>query len=98
MTEKLNECTDENCEECTCVVQNAVKTVFRKKKRQQNNWFNDQDEEIQTLMKDKRMNRNSLRERIRKLKNDWFQKKAEKAERFSQEKNQRELYATLNTV
>ena len=28
----------------------------------------------------------------------WFQKKAEQAEQYSQEKNHREFYATLNEV
>ena len=42
--------------------------------------------------------RKGLREEIRKLKNKWFQQKADEAERYAQEKNHRELYATLNAV
>ena len=63
-----------------------------------NDWFDDQDEEIQKLLKDKKLNRNALRERIRAMRNMWFQKKAEQAEQYSQEKNHREYYATLNEV
>ena len=63
-----------------------------------NDWFGDQDEEIQKLLKDKKLNRNALRERIRAMRNMWFQKKAEQAEQYSQEKNHREFYATLNEV
>ena len=63
-----------------------------------NDLFDDQDEEIQKLLKDKKLNRNTLRERIRAMKNMWFQKKAEQAEQYSHEKNHREFYATLNEV
>ena len=34
----------------------------------------------------------------RELKNAWFQKKAKKAEQYSQAGNPREFYATLNAV
>ena len=32
------------------------------------------------------------------MKNKWFQQKADEAERYAQEKNHRELYATLNAL
>ena len=65
---------------------NAATYVFGKKKRVQNDWFDNQDEEIRSLLKDKKHNRNTPRKRIRELKNNWFQQKAEEAERLSQEK------------
>ena len=46
----------------------AHHTVGRKKVVL-NGWFVDQDEEIQELLKDKNLNRNALRERIRAMKN-----------------------------
>ena len=39
-----------------------------------------------------------LRDKIRQIKNDWFQRKAEEAEKYSQEENHREFYAALNAV
>ena len=80
------------------LLQIAAKHTFGKIKKIQNDWFDDQDEEIQKLLKDKKLNRNALRERIRKVKNIWFQQKANDTERYSQEKNHREFYATLNAV
>ncbi len=103
--EKLEQFLNENLpvgnvdfEDLKLVLQNAAKYVFGKKKRVQNDWFDDHDEEIRSLLKDKKHNRNTLRKRIRELKNNWFQQKAEEAERYSQEKNHKEFYATLNAV
>ena len=103
--EKLEQFLNENLpvgkvdfEDLKQVLQNAATYVFGKKKRVQNDWFDDQDEEIRSLLKDKKHNRNTLRKHIRELKNNWFQQKAEEAERFSQEKNHKEFYATLNAV
>ena len=64
----------------------------------QNDWLDDQDDAIQKLLQDKNMDRHVLRRRIRELKNNWFRHRAEEAERYSQEKNHRDFYATLNTV
>ena len=80
------------------VLQNAATYVFGKKKRIQNDWFDDQEEEIKRLVEDKKHNRNTLRKRIREVKNNWLQQKAEGAERYSQEKNHKDFYATLNAV
>lgn len=44
------------------------------------------------------LNSHTFRECIRTHKNDWFQHKAEEAERYSQEKNHRSFYVTLNVV
>ena len=44
------------------------------------------------------MDRHVLRRRIRELKNSWLQHRAEEAERYSQEKNHRDFYGTLNAV
>ena len=64
----------------------------------QNEWFDDQDDAIQKLLQDKKMDRHVLRRRIRELKNNWFRNRAEEAERYSLEKNYRDFYATLNAV
>ena len=103
--EKLEQFLNENLPVCKVdfedfkqVLQSAATYVFGKRKRVQNDWFDDQDEEIRNLLKDKKQNRNALRKRIRELKNNWFQKKAEEAERYSQEKNHKDFYATLNAV
>ena len=39
-----------------------------------------------------------LRDKIRQIENDWFQRKAEEAEKYSQEKNHHEFFAALNAV
>ena len=48
--------------------------------------------------KKKRKKLHYLRDKIRQIKNDWFQRKAEEAEKYSQEKNHRKFYAALNAV
>lgn len=80
-------------------MQNAAKHGFGKKKRKSEDWFDDQDEEIQRLL-NKILNgdKQALGEEVRKLKNQWFQEKAEAAERYSKEKSHREFYATLNAA
>ena len=82
------------------MLQNATNQTFDKKTRMSQDWFEDHDEKIQSLLKDKKLNgdRTALREEIRKLKNKWFQQKAEEAERFAKEKNLREFYVTINAV
>ena len=51
-------------------------------------------------VKDKKLSgdRTALREEIRKLKNRWFQQKADEADRFANENNPREFNATINAV
>ena len=70
------------------------------KKRKHHDWFEEHDEEIQQLLKEKKDTRKMhyLRDKIRQIKNDCFQRKAEEAEKYSQEKNHREFYAALNAV
>ena len=82
------------------VLSDAAKHVFGKKKRQDHDWFNEHDEEIQQLLKEKKdtSKLHYLRDKIRQIKNDWFQRKAEEAEKYSQEKKHREFYAALNAV
>ena len=97
LDERLSSCNTD-VDELTVVLQNAAAHVFGKKKRVQNDWFDDQDDAIQKLLQDKNMDRHVLRRRIRELKNNWFRHRAEEAERYFQEKNHRDFYATLNAV
>ena len=60
------------------VLQNAATYVFGKKKRVQNDWFDDQDEEIRSLLKDKKHDRNTLRRRKRELKTTGFNRMLKK--------------------
>eukprot|EP00795_Rhopilema_esculentum_P010044 gene10044-biopygen12706 len=85
-------------EEFKTILQEAAKHTFDQKKKVANDWFDEHDEEIQRLLKDKRLNRNELRERIRQLKNQWFYERAVEAERYAQSKNHLEFYATVNKV
>lgn len=64
----------------------------------QNDWSDDQDEEIQSVLQYKNLDRHCLRRRIIELKNIWFRHRAEEAGRYSKEKNHREFYATLNAL
>ena len=97
LDERLSTCNTD-VDELRVVLQNAAGHVFGKKKRVQNEWFDDQDDAIQKLLQDKKMDRHVLRRRIRELKNNWFRNRAEEAERYSLEKNYRDFYATLNAV
>ena len=97
LDERLSTCNSD-VDELRAVLQNAAAHVFGKKKRVQNDWFDDQDDTIQKLLQDKNMDRHVLRRRIGELKNNWFRHRAEEAERYSQEKNHRDFYATLNAV
>ena len=92
----LPNCTDE-WEVFKNLLQQAAKHVFDKKRTTSSDWFNDNDQEIQNL-RNKRMDRNAVRNHIRELKDDWFIERAIKAEKFSQNKNFREFYAVLNQV
>ena len=67
-------------------------------KRKYHDWFDEHEEEIQQLLKEKKDTRKMnyyLRDKIRQIKNDWFQRKAEEAEKYSQEKNHR---VTVNSL
>ena len=99
LDEQLPDCK-ESWENLKVILQRAAKHVFDKRKRKGTDWFYDQEESIRNLLKDKKLSgdRQALRNEIRKLKNEWFQQKAEDAERYSNEKNHREFYATLNAV
>ena len=94
LDEQLQDLREESWEDLRQVLQNATNQTFDKKTRMSQDWFEDHDEKIQSLLKDKKLNgdRTALREEIRKLKNKWFQQKAEEAERFAKEKNLREFY------
>lgn len=96
LNNKLPDCK-EDLEKFEELLQNAPKHSFGKRKKIINDWFDNQDEKIQ-MPNDQRHWTATLRERIRTLKNYCFQHKAEEAERYSQEKNHREFYATLNAV
>lgn len=54
--------------------------------KQSDDWFDDHDEEIRQLLKNKRLHQNELRARIRMLKKQWFRKKADEAEHFAEVK------------
>ena len=68
------------------VLSDAAEHVFGEKKRKNHDWFNEHDKEIQQLQKEKKdtTKLHYLRDKIRKIKNDWFQRKAEEAEKYSQ--------------
>ena len=76
LNERLPECKTD-WEDFKLLLQEAADHAFGKRKVVSNDSFEDQDEEIQKLLKDKKLNRNSLRERIRAMKKMLFQKKAE---------------------
>ena len=82
------------------MLQNATNQTFDKKKHRSQDWFEDHDEKIQSHLKDKKLSgdRTALRKEIRKLKNRWFQQKADEAEKFAKENNLREFYVTINAV
>lgn len=97
LNENLPNCNN-NWEDLKNLLCAAASHTFGTKKRESSDWFDDQDEEIQRLLKDKKLHRNELRIRVRALKNQWFKEKAEEAERFAQMKNHREFYASINKI
>lgn len=99
LEEKLPSCEEESWDDLKKVLQRAAKHVFGKKKRKSEDWFYDQADEIQRLLKDKKLcgDKKALRNEIRKFKNEWFQQKAFQAEQYARE-NHREFYVTLNAV
>ena len=97
LDEKLPDCRHD-WEDFKMTLQDAAKHTFDQKKKVSNDWFDDQGEEIQRLLKDKQLNRNELRDRVRLLKNQWFHERATEAERYAQSKNHREFYASINKI
>ena len=98
LDEQLQDC-EESWEDLKEVLQNAGKHVFGKKKRRSEDWFEDQDETIQSLLKDKKLrgDRTALREEIRKLKNKWFHQKRMKR-RSIQESRTTESFMQPSTL
>ena len=82
------------------MLQSATKHVFGMTQRRSQDWFEDHDEKIQRLLKDKKLSgdRTALREGIRKLKKKCFQQKADEAEQYAKDNKLREFYATINAV
>ena len=74
LNEKLPDCIHD-WEDFKMTLQDAAKHTFDEKRKVSNDWFDDQDEEIQRLLKDKQLNRNELRDRVRLLKNQWKNRK-----------------------
>ena len=79
-------------------LQNAATHAFGKKGKSKSDWFDENDLEIRTLLKDKHLNRRDIRKSIRAMKNDWFTNKAKQAETFYQQKKHSEFYAIIREV
>ena len=74
MGEQLQDICEGCWENLRNVLLSANKQTFNKKKRRSQDWFEDHDAKIQSLLKDKKLNgdRTASRDEIRKLKNNWF--------------------------
>ena len=66
-------------------MQLSLLLVRREKKI--SDWFNENDDEIRALLKDRTRNKKELQRRIRQIKNDWFLNKAIQAENFYHQNN-----------
>ena len=97
LNEKLLTC-EHDWEDFKSTLQEAAKHTFDQRKKVSQDWFDDNDVEIQRLLKDRHLNRNELRDQVRRLKNQWFHERATEAERYAQSKNHREFYAAVNKV
>lgn len=99
LEENISNC-DISWDELKDILQIAAKHVFSMNRRHSQDWFDDQDEEIQRLLKEMKQHgdRDALRQKIRRLKNDWFQLKAEEAANYAKQNNHKDFYATLNAV
>lgn len=69
LDEQLQDICEGSWEDYRKVLQNATKQTFDNKKRRSQDWFEDHDEKIQSLLKNNKLNgdRTVLREEIRKL-------------------------------
>ena len=76
-------------------LKDATNNTFEKRQKRNADWFDENDTEIQNVMKDKNLNRREIQKRIKQMKNDWFTRKAKKTETFHLQKNQREFHATI---
>ena len=79
-------------------LQNAATFVFGKKRKHQNDWFDENDVEIYALIKDRHQNKKEIQRHVRQIKNDWFVNKANQAEMFYNQNNLREFYSILREV
>ena len=97
LNEKLPECQN-TWESFKETLQNAATHAFSKKRKSNSDWFDENDIEIKTLLKDKHLNRRDIQKSTRAMKNDWFTNKAKQAETFYQQKKHSEFYAIIREV
>ena len=97
LTDKLSVCPY-TWESFKTTLKGATNNTFEKRQKHNADWFDENDTEIQKLLKDKNLNRGEIQKRIRQMKNDWFTRKAEQTETFHLQKNQREFQATIREV
>ena len=69
-----------------------------KQKKQNKDWFDENEREILALLKNKKLNRRELQQIVRMIKNDWFTRKASEAEKYRLENNLKDFFATLRDV
>ena len=103
--DRLQEYINENLPNCSNTwesfketLQNAAIHTFGKKKNQNSDWFDENDLEIRTLLKNKHLNRQEIQKRIRAMKNNWFVTKANEAEAYHKEKKLGEFYSIIRQV
>ena len=79
-------------------LQSAATLVFGEKRKRKCDWFDENDVEVCTLIKNRQQNKKEIQRRVRQIKNDWFTNKANQAEIFYNQNNLREFYSTLREV
>ena len=75
LTDKLSVCPY-TWESFKATLKDARNNTFEKRQKRNADWFDENDYEIQNLLKDKNLNRREIQKRIRQMKNDWFTRKA----------------------
>ena len=79
-------------------LQNAAVFAFGKNRKQNKDWFDENENEINALLKDRSKNKREIQKQVRQIKNNWFTNKAIQAENFYRQNNLREFYSTLREV
>ena len=97
LDEDLTDC-EINWENLKTSLLSATSIVLPKQKKRNQDWFDENDKQILTLLKDKNLNRREIQQRVRQIKNDWFTQKASEAEKYRLENNMKDFYSTLREV
>ena len=77
LTDKLSVCPY-TWESFKTTLKDATNNTFEKRQKRIADWLDENNTEIQNVLKDKNLSRREIQKRIRQMKNGWFTRKAKK--------------------